>query len=78
MGLKPANTVVQERSRTPSKLIVTTVLFGKTTIQYSREQSMSHGILTIHAEVETKWNYNLQDNRTQDRGTCSPGSLNIL
>lgn len=78
MVLKPDKTVVQEYSRINNKLVVTTVLFVMTTIQYSSEQSMSHGILTGHAEFQTNWSYNLQYNRTQDRGTCSPGSLNIL
>lgn len=78
MVLKPDKTIVQEYFRNTNKLVVTTVLFGVTTIQYSFEQSVSHGILTVHAEFKTNWSYNLQYNRTQDRGTCSPGSLNIL
>lgn len=78
MGLKIDKIVVQGYSRITNKLIVTTVLFGITAILYSFEQSMSHGILTVYAEFETNWSYNLQYNRTQGRGTCSPGSLNIL
>lgn len=64
MGSKRDKTVVQKHFRITNKLIVTTVLFGITTIQYSFEQSMSHDSLTVHAEFETNWSYNLQYNRT--------------
>lgn len=52
MVLKPDKTVVQEYFRINNKLAVIAVLFGVTTIQYSSEQSMSHGILTGQAEFQ--------------------------